>query len=141
MPTYPISPSLFPSLHPLLPAPLYIPHFSAPLPPLSLLNWELVESSPSEISRNEISRNVSRNFYFAFREIFKRLSRNFAKFRETKYMKISRNFAKVILLNCTETNVVSLLQLNSYRNLNLNSIFHYFCSRSRRRAEKVDKRM
>jgi hypothetical protein len=23
----------------------------------------------SEISRNEISRNVSRNFYFAFREI------------------------------------------------------------------------
>jgi hypothetical protein len=24
----------------------------------------------SEISRNEISRNVSRNFYFAFREIF-----------------------------------------------------------------------
>ncbi len=37
------------------------------------------------------------------------------KFRETKYMKISRNFAKVILQNCTETNFVSFLQLNSYR--------------------------
>ncbi len=44
-------------------------------------------------------------------------------------MKISRNFAKVILQKCTETNVVSLLQLNSYRNLNFNSIFHYFVNK------------
>ncbi len=54
-----------------------------------------------------------------FREILFRISRNFlmtfAIFRETKYMKISLNFAKVILQNCTETNFVSFLQLNSYR--------------------------
>ncbi len=53
----------------------------------------------SEISRNEISRNVSRNFYFAFREIFEWLSRNFAKqniwkFREISRNKIYENFAK-----------------------------------------------
>ncbi len=47
----------------------------------------------SEISRNEISQNVSRNFYFAFREIFEWLSRNFAKFCETKCLKISRKWS------------------------------------------------
>jgi hypothetical protein len=58
-------------------------------PPYSLLAavGAIISNVVSEISRNEISRNVSRNFYFAFREIFELLSRNFAK-------RNSRNFAK-----------------------------------------------
>ncbi len=51
---------------------------------------------------SEISRNVSRNFYFAFRGIFELLSRNFAK------QNFYENFAKVILQNCTENKFVYL---------------------------------
>ncbi len=70
----------------------------------AFMMWAVSNRVASEISRNEISRNVSRNFLMTF-----------AKFRETKYMKISRNLAKVILQNCTEMNCGSFLQLNSYR--------------------------
>ncbi len=65
----------------------------------------------SEVSRNEISRNVLRNFYFAFRKIFEWLSRNFAKFRETKCMKISRNLAKRNVWKFRESDLTKL-----YRN-------------------------
>ncbi len=37
---------------------------------LTLFLYDLCSRVASEISRNEISRNVSRNFYFAFCEIF-----------------------------------------------------------------------
>jgi hypothetical protein len=65
-----------------------------------------------------------------FREIF---ISHFAKFsndfREISRNEIYENFAKVIWQNCTETNFVSFLLLNSYRNLNFNSIFHYFVNK------------
>ncbi len=40
-----------------------------------------------------------------------------------------RNFRKVILQNCRETKFIYFLMLNSYRNLNFNSIFHYFVNK------------
>ncbi len=69
-----------------------------------------------------------------FREMFSEIFiSHFAKFsndfREISRNEIYENFAKVIWQNCTETNVVSFLLLNSYRNLNFNSIFHYFVNK------------
>ncbi len=43
---------------------------------------------------------------------------------------IFSKFAKVIFQNCTETNFVHFLKLNSYRNLNFDSIFNYFVNKT-----------
>ncbi len=64
---------------------------------------------------------AKRNFAKRFAKFLFRISRNFRKRNE--FLKTSRNFAKLILKNCTETNLVYFLQLNYFRKLNFNSIF------------------
>ncbi len=101
-----------------------LPSSPPPPPTPHLTAWSHVECFllpsrvASEISRNEISRNVSRNFYFAFREIFLWLSRNFAKQNIWKFHEISRKWSYKTVQKRILTRFYSLILIESEFQLN-----------------------